>query len=71
MCEISIIIPVYNKQKYIAKTLESVLDQTFRDFEILLIDDGSTDGSGMVCDNLASSDARRERNFLLLSFDCA
>lgn len=58
MCEISIIIPVYNKQKYIAKTLESVLDQTFRDFEILLINDGSTDGSGMVCDNLASSDAR-------------
>ena len=58
MCEISIIIPVYNKQKYIAKTLRSVLDQTFRDFEILLIDDGSTDGSGMVCDNMASTDAR-------------
>ena len=58
MCEISIIIPVYNKQKYIAKTVESVLDQTFHDFEILLIDDGSTDGSGSICDDLSSSDQR-------------
>ena len=58
MCEISIVIPVYNKQKYIAKTLDSVLGQTFRDFEVILIDDGSTDGSGMICDNMAASDAR-------------
>ena len=58
MCEISIVIPVYNKQKYIAKTLDSVLGQTFRDFEVILIDDGSTDGSGIICDNMAVSDAR-------------
>lgn len=58
MCEISIVIPVYNKQKYIAKTLDSVLGQTFHDFEVILIDDGSTDGSGMICDNMAASDAR-------------
>ena len=58
MCEISVIIPVYNKQDYIAKTLDSVLDQTFSDFEILLIDDGSTDGSGRICDELSSLDER-------------
>ena len=58
MCEISVIIPVYNKQEYIAKTVDSVLDQTFRDYEILLIDDGSTDGSDRICDDLASTDER-------------
>jgi len=45
MPEISVIIPVYNKEKYIQNTLESVLRQTFTDFEIIIIDDGSTDDS--------------------------
>ena len=58
MCEISIIIPVYNKKSYIADSVQSVLRQTFRDFELLLIDDGSTDGSGLICDRLSAMDAR-------------
>jgi len=45
MPKISVIIPLYNKENYILKTLESVLNQTFKDFEIIVIDDGSTDNS--------------------------
>ena len=58
MCEISIIVPVYNKQTYIENTVGSILEQTFHDFELLLIDDGSTDDSGRICDELAASDGR-------------
>lgn len=58
MCEISVIIPVYNKKDTIERTIRSVLDQTFRDLELLLIDDGSTDGSAKLCDELAGTDAR-------------
>lgn len=49
----SICIPVYNTSKYLKECLESVLNQTFKDFEIVLIDDGSTDGSSDICDNFA------------------
>jgi len=58
MCEISIVIPVYNKKRYIVDSVKSVLSQTFRDFELLLIDDGSTDGSGAICDRLSVLDER-------------
>lgn len=58
MCEISIIIPVYNKKRYITDTVKAVLNQTFFDYELLLIDDGSTDGSGEICDKLARKDER-------------
>ncbi len=58
MCEISVIIPVYNKAKYIVDTLDSVLKQSFTDFEALLIDDGSTDSSDMICDKYRSLDSR-------------
>jgi glycosyltransferase involved in cell wall biosynthesis len=47
---ISVIIPVYNVEPYLRKCLDSVLNQTYRDLEILIIDDGSTDGSGKICD---------------------
>jgi len=47
---ISIIVPVYNVEPYLRKCLDSILDQTYRDLEILIIDDGSTDGSGEICD---------------------
>ena len=40
MCKISIIMPVYNKEKYIKKAIESILNQTFKDWEMLIIDDG-------------------------------
>lgn len=54
-CLVSVIIPVYNMEKYIEKCIESVLNQTFREFEVLLIDDGSTDSSGEICDRYAES----------------
>lgn len=58
MCEISVIIPVYNKSRYLRDTVRCVLDQTCRDYELLLIDDGSSDGSEKLCDELALSDER-------------
>lgn len=58
MPEVSIIIPVYNVIKYFEKCMESVLSQKMRDFEVILIDDGSTDGSGALCDRYAAEDGR-------------
>ncbi len=52
---ISVIIPVYNVKPYLERCIQSVLHQTFKDIEILLIDDGSTDGSSEVCDYMASN----------------
>ena len=56
--KLSVIIPVYKAQQFIAKCIESVLNQTFSDFELLLIDDGSPDLSGEICDKYALSDNR-------------
>lgn len=50
----SVIIPVYNVEAYLAECLESILNQTYQDFEIILIDDGSTDRSGQICEDYAS-----------------
>ena len=47
---ISVIVPVYNVEKYLDKCVNSVCAQTFRDIEILLVDDGSKDSSGQICD---------------------
>ncbi|GAA2925355.1 glycosyltransferase family 2 protein [Enterococcus raffinosus] len=58
MCEISIIVPVYNVEKYIRKCIDSILNQTFRDFELILVDDGSPDNSGAICDQYAKKDSR-------------
>ncbi len=52
---ISIIIPVYNTEKYIVTTLDGLLEQTFKNFEVILVDDGSTDDSGMICDKYAEN----------------
>ncbi len=51
MPEISVIIPVYNTEKYLCECIESILSQSFKDFELILVDDGSTDDSGKLCDN--------------------
>lgn len=55
---ISIIVPVYNVEKYLQRCIESILAQTLTDFELLLIDDGSKDKSGEICDNFALKDKR-------------
>ena len=56
--QISVIVPVYNVEKYLSRCIESILSQTFTDFELLLIDDGSTDRSGEICDEYAKKDTR-------------
>lgn len=55
---VSVIMPVYNAKKYVDKAIKSVLDQTYRDFELILVDDGATDGSGAICEDYAKKDKR-------------
>lgn len=55
---ISVIVPVYNIEKCVGKCIESILDQTYQDLEIILVDDGSTDKSGQICDEYAGKDDR-------------
>jgi glycosyltransferase involved in cell wall biosynthesis len=56
--KISVIVAVYNAEAYLDKCIHSILSQTFTDFEVLLIDDGSTDSSCAMCDNYAKQDSR-------------
>lgn len=56
--KISVIVPVYNVEKYLYRCIDSILAQTFTDFEVLLIDDGSKDKSGEICDEYAKKDIR-------------
>lgn len=55
---VSVIVPVYNVEPYLRKCIESILHQDFSDFEVLLIDDGSTDKSGEICDIFSKKDSR-------------
>ena len=55
---ISVIVPVYNSEKYLHRCIDSILSQTHTDFELLLINDGSTDNSGIICDEYAAKDSR-------------
>ena len=58
MSKVAVIIPVYNAEKYMEKCINSVLSQTFNDFECILVDDGSLDNSGKICDEYAKKDER-------------
>lgn len=56
--KLSIIVPIYKSEKYIHNCVDSILNQTFRDFELILVDDGSPDNCGKICDEYANIDSR-------------
>ena len=58
MPQISVVVPVYNTEKYLSQCIDSILAQTFTDFELILINDGSSDTSGKICDDYAQNDSR-------------
>ncbi len=58
MSKISIIVPIYNIEKFLPRCLDSIMSQTYRDLEIILVDDGSTDSSGKIADRYAKKDSR-------------
>ena len=53
MPKISVIVPVYNAENFLTDCVDSILSQTFTDYEMILVDDGSPDGSGRICDDYA------------------
>lgn len=55
---VSVIVPIYNVEKYLSKCIESIINQTLSNIEIILINDGSTDSSGVIADNYAKNDSR-------------
>ena len=58
MAFINVIIPVYNAEKYLEETVNSVLSQPYKDIEIVLVNDGSTDSSPEICDKIAENEKR-------------
>lgn len=58
MPEISVIVPVYNVEQYLNRCVDSILAQTYRDYELILVNDGSTDNSGSICEEYAKKDSR-------------
>ena len=55
---VTVVVPIYNVEKYLERCLSSIVNQTYTDLEILLIDDGSTDGCPGICDRFAAQDSR-------------
>ena len=55
---ISVVVPVYNVEQYLEKCVNSIINQTYKNLEIILVDDGATDKSGKLCDELAKLDNR-------------
>lgn len=58
MAELSIIVPIYNAEHFLKVSLENILKQTYKDFELILVNDGSTDNSGGICEDFAAQDSR-------------
>ena len=58
MAKISVIVPIYKVEEYLRKCIDSILSQTFTDFELFLVDDGSPDNCGKICDEYAKTDSR-------------
>lgn len=58
MAKISVVVPVYNVEKYLCRCVDSILAQTFSDFELILVDDGSPDKCGAICDEYTKKDSR-------------
>ena len=56
--KISVIVPVYNVEQYLERCVDSIINQTYKNLEIILVNDGSTDNSGQLCDELAKKDSR-------------
>lgn len=55
---LTVVVPVYNEEEYLQECLRSLINQTFKDFEIILVDDGSTDNSLQICNEFAAKDSR-------------
>lgn len=58
MIDISILMPVYNSEKFVVSAIKSIIDQNFTNWELIIVDDGSTDNSGRICDEVATTDTR-------------
>lgn len=58
--KVSVIVPIYNAEKYLNKCLESIIGQTYKNLEIILVDDGSSDNSPTICDAWAQIDSRQQ-----------
>ena len=67
---VSIIVPVYNTEKYIEKCIKSIQNQKYKDLEIILVDDGSTDHSGIICDEYVKKDERISKAHEVASHLC-
>ena len=65
MAEISVVVPVYNVEKYLNKCVDSILGQTFTDFEILIVNDGSTDSSPQIVENYDGGDIVLNKDLIL------
>ena len=55
---ITVIVPIYNIETYIDKCIDTIINQTYKSIQIILVDDGSTDSSGRICDEYADKDSR-------------
>ena len=69
--KVSVIVPVYNVSRYLENCVNSITDQDFTDFEIILVDDCSPDNSGEICDRLAKEDGRINGNCLFIGTSSA